>query len=202
EFSFCYNKASSFSTWIEAPHLVKIMQRLESEFGIDAQVYDVIDDDIDLDYINNRQKEILNKSIRRFWQPVTFYFYGDGSAGKSNLVQKLFFNELYSKPKKQKSESSWWDGYDKYKIVLFDEWYLVLDWNDVVKYLNDTPENVKQKGKTFVPFLAKDMWHDELDQHTTELIFHKGSEEDFCNMLWDIKYDESEYICEELRTII
>ncbi|CAG8563761.1 9286_t:CDS:2 [Dentiscutata heterogama] len=178
----------------------------------------------DLDYINNRQKEILNKSMRCFWRPVTFYFYGDGGAS-----------------------SSWWDGYDKHEIVLFDEWYSVLDWNDVVKYLNNTPENVEQKGKTFVPFLAKyvfmtfhkppeevfnfrrvnindetstqcdwgqfyrhldyiikfrGMWHDELDQHTTELIFHKGSKEDFCKMLWDVKYDEGEYTCEELRTII
>ncbi|CAG8719368.1 2992_t:CDS:2, partial [Dentiscutata heterogama] len=102
------------------------------------------------------------------------------------------------------------DGYDKQEIVLFDKWYSVLDWNDVVKYLNDTPENVEQKGKTFVSFLAKyvfmtfyklpeeafnfhrfrGMWHDELDQHTTELIFHKGSEEDFRNMRWDVKYDE------------
>ncbi|CAG8651746.1 6986_t:CDS:2, partial [Dentiscutata heterogama] len=82
--------------------------------------------------------------------------------------------------------------------------------------------NVEQKGKTFVPFLAKyvfitshkpseeafnfhrfrGMWHDELDQCTTELIFHKGLEEDFHNMLWNIKYDKGEYTCEELRTII
>ncbi|CAG8648805.1 9026_t:CDS:2, partial [Dentiscutata heterogama] len=107
--------------------------------------------------------------------------------------------------------------------------------------------NVEQKGKSFVPFLAKyvfmtshkppeeafnfrrvnmndetstqrdwgqfyrrldyiiefkGMWHDELDQRTTELIFHKGSEENFRNMLWDVKYDEGEYTCEELRTII
>ncbi|CAG8694607.1 12454_t:CDS:1, partial [Dentiscutata heterogama] len=44
-----------------------------------------------------------------------------GGAGKSNLIQKLFFNELYSKPKKQKSGSSWWNSYEKHKIVLFDE---------------------------------------------------------------------------------
>ncbi|CAG8736130.1 2843_t:CDS:1, partial [Dentiscutata heterogama] len=46
------------------------------------------------------------------------------------------------------------------------------------------------------------MWHNELDQRTTELIFHKGSEEDFRNMLWDVKYDEGEYTSEELRTFI
>ncbi|CAG8569239.1 926_t:CDS:1 [Dentiscutata heterogama] len=57
--------------------------------------------------------------------------------------------------KKQKSESNWWDGYKRHEIVLFDEWYTSIDWNDIVKYLNDTPENVEQKGKTFVPFLAK-----------------------------------------------
>ncbi|CAG8601878.1 17249_t:CDS:2, partial [Dentiscutata heterogama] len=97
-----------------------------------------------------------------------------------------------------------------YEIVLFDEWYSILDWNDVVKYLNDIPENVEQKGKLFVPFLAKyvfmtsyklleeafnfcrfrSMWHDEIDQHTMELTFHKGFKDDFHNMFWDIKYDE------------
>ncbi|CAG8643487.1 7767_t:CDS:1, partial [Dentiscutata heterogama] len=59
--------------------------------------------------------------MRCFWWPVTFYFYGNGGAGKSNLIQKLVSNELYSKPKKQKSGSSWWDSYEKYEIVLFDE---------------------------------------------------------------------------------
>ncbi|CAG8443292.1 275_t:CDS:2, partial [Dentiscutata heterogama] len=51
--------------------------------------------------------------LERFWHPVTFYFYGEGGAGKSNLVQKLFQSELYPKSKKQKNESSWWVGYQE-----------------------------------------------------------------------------------------
>ena len=43
----------------------------------------------------------------RFWRPVTFYLFGEGGAGKSNLVQKLFSSELYLKKKKQHSGSNW-----------------------------------------------------------------------------------------------
>ncbi|CAG8720611.1 15355_t:CDS:2, partial [Dentiscutata heterogama] len=135
--------------------------------------------------------------------PVTFYIYGESGAGKSGLVSKLFFNEYYAKSKKQKSGSNWWDGYKRYEIVLFDEWYTSMDWNDIVKYLNDTLENVEQKGKTFVSFLAKHgIWHNKIDLCTTELIFHKGSEEEFRNMTWDIKYRKGEFTSEELKAVV
>ncbi|CAG8613062.1 3792_t:CDS:2, partial [Dentiscutata heterogama] len=70
-----------------------------------------------------------NKSqSKRFWHPLTFYFYSESGTGKSNLVQKLFCSEIYNKKKKQCSESNWWDSYS---------------------------EDVEIKGKSFVPFLAK-----------------------------------------------
>ncbi|CAG8715246.1 339_t:CDS:2, partial [Scutellospora calospora] len=59
------------------------------------------------------------KKVERFWRPVTFYFFGDGGAGKSNLVQKLFRSEFYLKKKMQKGG------------------------NDIVTYLNDTPAEVE-----------------------------------------------------------
>jgi len=108
--------------------------------------------------------------------------------------------------------------------VLFDEWYTCLSWNDIVKYLNDTPEKVEIKGKGFVPFLVKHIFmtsrkalqeafnfgvgniidntsvHRDWGQFerrldfvieftgnweagTTQIHFHKGSEEDFRNMI-------------------
>ncbi|CAG8441410.1 3680_t:CDS:2, partial [Dentiscutata heterogama] len=167
-------------------------------------------------------------------------------ADKSGIVSELLSSELYIKPKKQKSGSNWWNEYNKYEIVLFDEWYTYIDWNDIVKYLNDTPEDVEQKHKGFIPFLAKYVfmtshkppeeafnfrrnhvnnksftqrdwdqfycrldfiikftgkWND-IDQCTTELIFHKSSEKDFHNMNWDVKYCKGEFTVDELKTIV
>ena len=66
-------------------------------------------------------KEKNKNQSKRFWRPVTFYFYGEGGAGKSHLVQKLFGSELYSKSKMQRNGSSWWDNYQGYSIVFLDK---------------------------------------------------------------------------------
>ncbi|CAG8642100.1 4938_t:CDS:2, partial [Scutellospora calospora] len=68
------------------------------------------------------------KKVKRFWKPVIFYFFGDGKARKSNLVQKLFCSEFYLKKKMQKSGSTWWNR-----------------WDNIVTYLNDTPAEVEVK---------------------------------------------------------
>ncbi|CAG8695221.1 2475_t:CDS:2, partial [Dentiscutata heterogama] len=108
--------------------------------------------------------------------------------------------------------------------ILFDEWYTCIDWNDIVKYLNDTPEDVEQKHKGFIPFLAKYIFitshkppeeafnfrrnhvndksftQRDWDQFYRRLDF--GSEEDFCNMNWDVKYRKGEFTVDELKTIV
>ncbi|CAG8772213.1 9722_t:CDS:1, partial [Dentiscutata heterogama] len=48
----------------------------------------------------------------------------------------------------------------------------------------------------------KGIWHDEIDLRTTELIFHKGSEEEFRNMTWDVKYRKGEFTSEELKAVV
>ncbi|CAG8655014.1 11994_t:CDS:2, partial [Dentiscutata heterogama] len=152
----------------------------------------------------------------------------EGRAGKSGLVSKLFFNKYYAKPKKQKSGSNWWDGYKRYEIVLFDKWYMSMNWNDIVKYLNDTPENVEQKGKSFMPFLAKYVImtshrpqeeafnfrrHNANDEMSTQhdwggvliSLSNSGvysSEEEFRNMTWDVKYCKGEFTSEELKAVV
>ncbi|CAG8640088.1 15358_t:CDS:2, partial [Dentiscutata heterogama] len=69
--------------------------------------------------------------------------------------------------------------------------YIVLDWNDIVKYLNDTPEIVEQKGKSFVLFLVKFVF----------MTFYKPLEEAF-NFQRDVKYDKGEFIVNKLKTIV
>ncbi|CAG8528881.1 9175_t:CDS:2 [Dentiscutata heterogama] len=48
----------------------------------------------------------------------------------------------------------------------------------------------------------KSIWHDEMDLRTTKLIFHKGSEEEFRNMTWDVKYRKGEFTSEELKAVV
>ncbi|CAG8674819.1 3316_t:CDS:2, partial [Dentiscutata heterogama] len=115
--------------------------------------------------------------------------------------------------------SNWWDGYKRHEIVLFDKWYTSLDWNDIVKYLNDTPENVEQKGKTFVPFLAKYVFmtshkppeeafnfrryniNEEISTQRDWGQFYR-LEEEFRSMTWDVKYRKGEFTSEELKAVV
>ncbi|RIB03797.1 hypothetical protein C2G38_2286557 [Gigaspora rosea] len=95
------------------------------------------------------------KETCRFWRPVTFYLFGPGRSGKTGLVQELFSDELYDKPKKQRSGSNWWNGYEGQEIVLIDEFYTKIDWGHMVNVLNDSCHNVKKKHSGFEPFIAK-----------------------------------------------
>ena len=58
--------------------------------------------------IINDKKQILKKIKRkRFWRLIIFYLYGPEGSEKTGLVQELFCNELYDKPKKQCLNSNW-----------------------------------------------------------------------------------------------
>ncbi|CAG8804904.1 14571_t:CDS:1, partial [Racocetra persica] len=58
----------------------------------------------DLEYLECRIQQQKKKDFKRFWHPVTFYFYGSGGSRKSGLVTELFRDQLYAdKPKKQRN---------------------------------------------------------------------------------------------------
>ncbi|CAG8574589.1 6425_t:CDS:2, partial [Dentiscutata heterogama] len=44
-------------------------------------------------------------------------------------------------------------------------------------------------------------WNNDIEKYTTQLIFHKGSESDFREMIWDLKYNKYKYTIEELKKI-
>ncbi|CAG8755621.1 6408_t:CDS:2 [Gigaspora rosea] len=71
------------------------------------------------------------KETYRFWRLVIFYLFGPGGSGKTGLVQELFSDELSDKPKKQQSGSNWWNGYEDQEIVLIDEFYTKIDWENM-----------------------------------------------------------------------
>ncbi|CAG8679021.1 12737_t:CDS:1, partial [Dentiscutata heterogama] len=121
-----------------------------------------------------------------------------GGAGKSGIVSELLSSELYVKSKKQKSGSNWWNGYNKYKIVLFDEWYTCIDWNDIVKYLNNTPEDVEQKHKGFILFLAKYVFMTSYKPPEKAFNFHHNhiNDESFTQRDWDQFYHYLDFIIE------
>ncbi|RIB10268.1 hypothetical protein C2G38_2146161 [Gigaspora rosea] len=108
---------------------------------------------------NDLQKEKKKEKGDRFWRPLTFYLYGPGGAGKSGLVQAIFSckkGELYDeKPKKNKEIISGKGGYYGQDVVLLDEFYTKIDWNEMINLLNDTSHRVEIKHKGFEPFIAK-----------------------------------------------
>ncbi|CAG8637833.1 13268_t:CDS:2, partial [Dentiscutata heterogama] len=149
---------------------------------------DLIEDLIENNLFGN---EAIVKHAQNFSQAWTnnpkniYVVRNTDGADKSNLVQKLFWSELYPKSKKQKNRSSWWDGYQKTGEI---------------------------KGKSFVLFLAKYIFMTSCKP--AEKAFNFGqrniddktstqcSESDFCGILWDLKYDKCKYTTKKLKKIV
>ncbi|CAG8746741.1 10297_t:CDS:2, partial [Gigaspora rosea] len=68
------------------------------------------------------------KETHRFWHPVTFYLFGPEGSRKTGLGQE---------------------------IVLIDEFYTKIDWDNMINILNDSCFNVEKKHGEFEPFIAK-----------------------------------------------
>ncbi|CAG8647825.1 227_t:CDS:2, partial [Scutellospora calospora] len=60
--------------------------------------------------------------------------------------------------------------------------------------------NFGQRNRSEDEFKRK--WDDDIDLCTTELIFHRGLEKEFRNMIWDLKYNKGEYTKEELTEVV
>ncbi|RIB06202.1 hypothetical protein C2G38_2217681 [Gigaspora rosea] len=122
----------------------------------------------------------------RFWRPLTFYLYGPRESGKSGL----------------------WDGYIGQEVVLLDEFYTKIDFNEIINLLNDTSYckttynfgkrhddkelvqrdfgQFERKLDYIIEFKGK--YDYNIDKRTTEIIFHKGDKNKFRNMCWYIEY--------------
>ncbi|CAG8686754.1 4070_t:CDS:2, partial [Dentiscutata heterogama] len=96
-----------------------------------------------------------------------------GGAGKSGIVSELL-------------------------SILFDEWYTCIDWNDIVKYLNDTPEDVEQKHKGFIPFLAKYVFMTSHKPPEEAFNFRRNyvNDESFTQRDWDQFYRRLDFVIE------
>ncbi|CAG8630269.1 14194_t:CDS:1, partial [Dentiscutata heterogama] len=44
--------------------------------------------------------------------------------------------------------------------------------------------------------------NNDIEKYTTQLIFHKGSESDFHEIIWDLKYDKCKYTTKKLKKIV
>ncbi|CAG8705908.1 1630_t:CDS:2, partial [Scutellospora calospora] len=171
--------------------------------------------------LDNLQVKQKAKKVERFWRLVIFYFFGDSGARKSNLVQKLFRSEFYLRKRCKRVE---------YTAVRWDD--IVIYLNDTLaevevkrkgfkpfltKYIFMTSQRSPEESFNFgqrnrskdefdrrLDFIIefKEKWNDDIDLRTTELIFHRGSEEEFRNMIWDLKYDKGEYMKEELTEVV
>ncbi|CAG8691418.1 14018_t:CDS:2, partial [Racocetra persica] len=105
--------------------------------------------------INDKQKFLKKYKGKRFWHLLTFYYYKPSGAEKSEWFLELFHDKLYDKPKKQQTNSSYWNRYIGQKIVLINKFYTKIDWNKMINLLNDSCFEVEHKYGEFEPFLAK-----------------------------------------------
>ncbi|CAG8434439.1 5238_t:CDS:2 [Scutellospora calospora] len=172
----------------------------------------------------NVREEKMNLRSDRFWHPFTVYIYGPGGSGKTGFIKALFRDELYDKPKKKRNSSNWWNKYKGQKIVLLDEFYTKIDWDNIVNILNDNICDVELKHGGFVPFIAKYVFltntkppeeaynfgqngHEEdsnkcsfeqFDRRLDIIIEFRGDEQKFRNMEWDVEYNNSKYTVDKI----
>ncbi|CAG8759211.1 13483_t:CDS:1, partial [Cetraspora pellucida] len=155
---------------------------------------------------------------KRICYPVLFYFYGPGGSRKTGFVRELFNNNLYIKPQNSASNIDYWTDYKGQDVVLLDEYTKKINWFTLLKLLNDNSSEVEIEPNKFVSFNANYIfmintkkpsetysyqflerhltyiieftgkWNSDIEKRTTDIIFHKGDEEKFHNMKWDIEY--------------
>ncbi|CAG8619572.1 5591_t:CDS:2, partial [Dentiscutata heterogama] len=123
--------------------------------------------------------------------------FSQGCAGKSNLVQKLFWSELYPKFKNKKMVFLETVEIKEKSFVPFLAKYIFMTSRKSAKEaFNFGQRNINDEIST------QYKWNDNIEKCTTQLIFHKGLESDFYGILWDLKYDKCEYTTEELKKIV
>lgn len=95
---------------------------------------------------------------QRAWHTKFVVLYGPPGTGKSRLAKQLcdMHGGGFWLRKPKFGGTDWWDGYDplKHQVIVIDEFYGWLAFEEVLRLGDRTPHQVETKG-SMLPFLAK-----------------------------------------------
>ncbi len=86
------------------------------------------------------EKYRLLKTPPRNSRPYIFIFWGRSGIGKTRLVRDTFPNAFF-KPK-----NKWWDSYNQQDVVVFDEFYSWIAFDNILRILDWYPLVLETKG--------------------------------------------------------
>nr|QBJ04598.1 replicase [Tasmanian devil-associated circovirus 1] len=93
----------------------------------------------------------MNKVPRREWKTSVYVHWGPPGCGKSRWASCFADPEVtYWKAPRNK----WWDGYSGHEVVVLDDFYGWLPYDELLRICDRYPLNLEVKGGT-VPFLAR-----------------------------------------------
>ncbi|QGM49342.1 replication-associated protein [Elk circovirus Banff/2019] len=95
--------------------------------------------------------KVTGKSQSRDWKTAVHVIVGPPGSGKSRWAAEFADKTAtYWKP----SRNKWWDGYNGQEVVVLDDYYGWLPFDDLLRLCDRYPLTVETKGGT-VPFLAR-----------------------------------------------
>ncbi|ASV72306.1 replication associated protein [Porcine circovirus 1] len=95
--------------------------------------------------------KVSGKMQQRDWKTAVHVIVGPPGCGKSQWARNFAEpSDTYWKP----SRNKWWDGYHGEEVVVLDDFYGWLPWDDLLRLCDRYPLTVETKGGT-VPFLAR-----------------------------------------------
>ncbi|CAG8834136.1 19927_t:CDS:2, partial [Racocetra persica] len=91
----------------------------------------------------NTIRDSQKKSFKRCFTPCNIYIYGDSRTGKDYLTQILFSDAYH----KSQNDGIWFQGYDKNKVFMFDDFYNHnMEFSTLLTLIDNKPHTVQKKG--------------------------------------------------------
>lgn len=101
-------------------------------------------------------RQVLRASVQRSWKTRCHIYYGVPGSGKSlqalQLGRQLSGTSVYYKPR-----GDWWDGYEEHEVVIIDDFYGWLHFDELLKICDRYPYRVPIKGG-YKNFCARDIF--------------------------------------------